>query len=115
MVVLVNAGTASAAEIVSGALQDVKRAVIVGERTFGTGTVLEEFGLPGGSALMLAVREWLTPAGHTIWHKGIVPDVKVALGAGAAPVFPGRLAALSPARLAASRDAQLLKALALLR
>lgn len=115
MAVLVNAGTASAAEIVSGALQDAKRAVVVGQKTFGTGTVLEEFGLPDGSALMLAVREWLTPGGHTIWHKGIEPNVKVALAAGAAPVFPEALAALGPAQLAASRDAQLLKALALLR
>ncbi|MGH8738558.1 MAG: S41 family peptidase [Burkholderiales bacterium] len=115
MVVLVNAGTASAAEIVSGALQDAKRAEVVGQKTFGTGTVLEEFGLPGGSALMLAIREWLTPDGHTIWHKGIEPDIKVALAAGVAPVFPQALAALNPARLAASRDAQLLKALALLR
>lgn len=115
MAVLVNAGTASAAEIVSGALQDAERAVVVGQKTFGTGTVLEQFGLPDGSALMLAVREWLTPGGHTIWHKGIEPNVKVALAAGAAPVFPEALAALTPAQLAASRDAQLLKALALLR
>jgi len=114
MAVLVNAGTASAAEIVSGALQDARRAVVVGQKTFGTGTVLEEFGLPDGSALMLAVREWLTPDGHTIWHKGIEPNVKVALAAGAAPVFPEALAALSPGQLATSRDAQLLKALALL-
>ncbi|MGH8747265.1 MAG: S41 family peptidase, partial [Burkholderiales bacterium] len=97
MVVLVNGGTASAAEIVSGALQDAKRAQVVGQKTFGTGTVLEEFGLRGGSALMLAIREWLTPDGHTIWHKGIEPDVKVALAAGAAPVFPQALAALDPA------------------
>ena len=58
--------------------------------------------------------EWLTPDGHTIWHQGIEPNVKVALAAGAAPLFPEGLAALSPAQLAASRDAQLLKALALL-
>jgi carboxyl-terminal processing protease len=114
MALLVNAGTASAAEIVSGALQDAKRAVVVGEKTFGTGTVLQEFGLPDGSALMLAVREWLTPGGHTIWHKGIEPNVKVALAAGVAPVYPGELASLSPAQLSASRDAQLLKAVALL-
>jgi carboxyl-terminal processing protease len=115
MAVLVNAGTASAAEIVSGALQDAERAVVVGQKTFGTGTVLEQFGLPDGSALMLAVREWLTPDGHTIWHKGIEPNVKVALADGAAPLFPEALAALGPAQLAASRDAQLLKAIALLK
>ena len=115
MVVLVNAGTASAAEIVAGALQDAGRARIVGEKTFGTGTVLQEFSLPDGSALLLAVREWLTPAGHAIWHKGIEPNVKVALAPGAAPVFPGTLGTLGPAKLAASRDAQLQKAIALLK
>ena len=115
MAVLINGGTASAAEIVSGALQDARRALVVGQKTFGTGTVLEQFGLPDGSALMLAVGEWLTPDGHTIWHQGIEPNVKVSLAAGAAPVFPEALAALGPAQLAASRDAQLLKALALLR
>jgi carboxyl-terminal processing protease len=112
--VLVNGGTASAAEILTGALQDAGRAVVVGGKTFGTGTVLNEFHLVDGSALMLAVLEWLTPKGHTIWHKGIPPNVPVALGTGVAPLYPESLARLSAAQLRASKDAQLLKALALL-
>ena len=95
LVVLVDGGTASAAEILTGALQDAGRAVVVGDKTFGTGTVLNEFHLADGSALMLAVLEWLTPNGHTIWHKGIAPNVPVALGAGVTPVFTESLAQLS--------------------
>jgi carboxyl-terminal processing protease len=56
MVVLINGGTASAAEITAGALQDAHRATLVGETTFGTGTVLNEFHLSDGSALLLAIR-----------------------------------------------------------
>lgn len=74
MVVLVNHGTASAAEIVAGALQDQHRAQVVGERTFGTGTVLHEYSLSDGSAILLGVREWLTPSGKSIRQNGITPD-----------------------------------------
>ncbi len=88
LAVLVNAGTASAAEIVAGALQDAHRGPVVGETTFGTGTVLNEFPLSDGSALLLAVEEWLTPAGHLIWHKGIAPDEPVALAPNQLPDFP---------------------------
>jgi len=74
LVVLINGGTSSGAEIVAGAFQDAHRAKLVGEKTFGTGTVLETFSLSDGSAMMLAIEEWLTPAGHVIWHQGISPD-----------------------------------------
>lgn len=114
MVVLVNAGTASAAEIVTGALQDGNRATVEGQKTFGTGTVLQEFRLRDGSALLLAVQEWLTPDGHTIWHKGITPEVKVKLANKVAPVFPMTLEKMTTAKLKASKDAQLLKAIKLL-
>jgi carboxyl-terminal processing protease len=73
MVVLINGGTSSGAEIVAGALQDAHRADLVGEKTFGTGTVLQTFPLSDGSALMLAIEEWFTPDGHVIWHHGIYP------------------------------------------
>jgi carboxyl-terminal processing protease len=115
MVVLTNPGTASASEIVAGALKDAGRATIVGQKTFGTGTVLKEFPLSDGSALMLAVEEWLTPKGHTIWHKGIKPDHEVTLADKVQPVYPRRLRNMTPAQLQASKDAQLLKALELLR
>ena len=77
LVVLINGGTSSGAEIVAGAFRDAHRAKLVGEKTFGTGTVLETFSLSDGSAMMLAIEEWLTPAGHVIWHHGISPDVVV--------------------------------------
>ena len=66
LVVLVNTGTGSAAEILSGALQDARRAQLIGEKTFGTGTVLKQFPLHDGSALLLAIQEWLTPKGRVI-------------------------------------------------
>jgi carboxyl-terminal processing protease len=77
IVVLVNHDTASAAEIVSGALQDNHRAVIMGITTFGTGTVLQQFNLSDGSAILLGTQEWLTPDGKSIFPNGITPNFKV--------------------------------------
>jgi carboxyl-terminal processing protease len=114
VVVLVNQGTASASEIVSGAIQDAKRGQVVGETTFGTGTVLQEFPLSDGSAVMLAVEEWLTPAGRVIWHQGITPDITVPLPANIAPLLPESEAGMTEAQIQASGDAQLLRALQLL-
>ena len=110
MMVLLNTGTASAAEIVAGALQDHRRANLVGTTTFGTGTVLQQFPLSDGSALLLAVQEWLTPEGKQIWHKGITPDFAVSLPEGVSPVFPEEEQGLTLQQLKASRDTQLLKA-----
>ncbi|MDD2542256.1 MAG: S41 family peptidase [Desulfuromonadaceae bacterium] len=113
LVVLVNEGTASAAEIMAGAIQDAGRAKLVGTKTFGTGTVLGQFSLSDGSALMLAVEEWLTPKGRSIWHKGITPDIDVRLPAGIRPLFPTEETKLSQAKLQASGDSQLLTAVKL--
>jgi len=88
IVVLVNNNTASAAEIVSGALQDNNRAIIMGTKTFGTGTVLQEFSLSDGSAILLGTREWLTPKGHFIRNLGISPNIEVTLNAKATPLTP---------------------------
>ncbi len=114
LVVLINGGTASGAEIVAGAMQDAGRAILVGETTFGTGTVLQQFPLADGSAVMLAIREWLTPSGRTIWHKGLVPDIVVALPANNVPVSPRGETGMTPDQLQQSGDAQLLKAISLL-
>ncbi len=79
LVVLVNDGTASAAEIVSGALQDNRRAVILGERTFGKGSVQTVIPLPGDNgAIRLTTARYYTPSGRSIQGLGIIPDVKVA-------------------------------------
>jgi carboxyl-terminal processing protease len=88
IVVLVNENTASAAEIVSGALQDNHRATIMGEKTFGTGTVLQQYTLSDGSAILLGTQEWLTPNGQFIRDKGITPNIKVALGPNESPLTP---------------------------
>jgi carboxyl-terminal processing protease len=81
VVVLINAGTASAAEIVSGALQDHKRATIVGMTSFGKGSVQTIIPLgEGGGALRLTTARYYTPSGHSIQAQGIIPDIAVAQG-----------------------------------
>lgn len=77
MVVLVNEGSASASEIVAGALQDNKRAVIVGMTTFGKGSVQTLVDLGDGSGLKLTIAKYYTPGGHSIQARGIIPDIQV--------------------------------------
>jgi carboxyl-terminal processing protease len=77
MVVLVNEGSASASEIVSGALQDHKRAVIMGGQTFGKGSVQTVRQLTADTALKITTARYYTPSGRSIQAKGIVPDVMV--------------------------------------
>jgi len=76
-VLLVNQGSASAAEILAGALQDYGKAVLVGTKTFGKGSVQELMQLPDGSALKLTIAHWFTPHGRSINENGIEPNVKI--------------------------------------
>jgi carboxyl-terminal processing protease len=113
LVVLVDGGTASSSEIVSGAIQDAGRAQIVGIKTFGTGTVLGEFPLSDGSALRIGTVEWLTPQGRRIWHAGITPDVVVERASDVAPLDPEDVGKMTPAQVDAMTDPQLARALTL--
>jgi carboxyl-terminal processing protease len=109
MTVLVNEGSASSSEILAGALRDNERATVVGETTFGTGTVLSEFELSDGSAMLLGIAEWLTPSGDFIRDTGIEPDVEASLGEDSEPVVPTDLDELSREE-AFDRDPQLERA-----
>ena len=109
LAVLVNNGSASSSEIVAGALRDNGRAPLIGTTTFGTGTVLREFTLEDGSAMLLGVAEWLTPDGDFIRKSGIEPGIKVKLKGGESPLTPSEAKDLSKKEIL-DRDAQLRRA-----
>ncbi len=96
MAILVNSGSASAAEILSGALNDDRAVPLVGQKSFGKGTVQQLIGLPDGSSLKITVAHWVLPSGRILDHDGLVPNYPVAL---------------TDAEIAAGQDPQMAKAL----
>jgi carboxyl-terminal processing protease len=112
LVVLVNGGTASAAEITVGAIAINRPSVTtIGEKTFGTGTILQTYQLSDGSALVLGTEEWLFPNGESVYHKGYTPEQVVSLPANVAPLDPlaAKQQGLTYAQIQQSGDAQLLR------
>jgi carboxyl-terminal processing protease len=107
-VVLVDANSASASEIVAGSLQVHNRAKLVGTKTYGKGSVQRDFELNGGGDIHLTVQRWYLPNGQTIDRKGLQPDVAVALSS-ASDAFD-----VAAPTQDYSKDAQLLAALKLL-
>ncbi len=103
LVVLINPGSASAAEILAGALQENERAKLIGEATTGTGTVLRPFSLSDGSLLRLGVTNWLTPGYSLIKGHGIQPDVKVEQEATVEMISSVLLEELTKARCASTK------------
>ena len=107
LVVLVNGGSASAAEIVGGSLRDNGRATLLGETTFGTGTVLTPFTQPDGSTVLLGTALWLSAEGERLWKEGVEPDREVEMPLDATPSRPADDAELSAADWAGVDDPQL--------
>lgn len=114
MVVLINPGSASAAEIIAGALQENGRAKLVGEATVGTGTVLRPFSLSDGSVLRLGVTNWLTPEYNLIKGEGIQPDVTIEQNASVEMISSFLLEELDPREVRTHEDRQFQTAMLML-
>jgi carboxyl-terminal processing protease len=115
MVVLINANSISAGEILAGALKDAGRARLIGEPTFGTATVLEPFDLTDGAQVLIGTSQWLTPKGEVVRGKGIQPDEWILLPPNTLPLSPQRAAALDEQVLLNGNDTQLARALQVLK
>jgi len=107
LVVLIDDDSASGAEVLAAALRDNGRAQLVGETTFGTGTVLTTFPQNDGSSVVLATAFWLTPDGDLVWKEGVEPDQFVTLARDVFPSRPEDDPELTESELEGSADAQL--------
>jgi carboxyl-terminal processing protease len=111
LVVLVNRQSASASEVLAGAIQDNQRGEIIGEATAGTGTVLSLFELEDNSAILLGTTRWLTPDGRSVRRVGITPDLEVANKADDSWLTPDEIASSTWSDLLTGKDVQLATAI----
>jgi carboxyl-terminal processing protease len=115
MVVLVNEGSASGAEIVSGALKDLHRAILVGETTFGKGSVQNVLQLPDGSAIRFTTAKYYTPGKQVIHGNGVTPNIRVPMTADQErTLFVSRSGDIKPEEeknLIKTKDPQMLRAI----
>jgi carboxyl-terminal processing protease len=107
LVVLIDGESASGAEVLAAALRDNGRAELIGETTFGTGTVLATFPQDDGSSVVLGTAFWLTPEGERVWREGVDPDQFVPLDRDAFPSRPEDDPDMTSSELKDSADAQL--------
>lgn len=114
MIVLIDGESASGAEVLAAALRDNGRATLIGETTFGTGTVISTFPQEDGSSVMLGTSFWLTPEGDHIWRQGVEPDQLVPLAPDAYPARPDDDPVVTLEELEGLNDGQLQAAFAAL-
>jgi carboxyl-terminal processing protease len=114
MVVLINGGSASSAEIFAGALQDYNRATVIGTPTAGTGTVLSNINIADGSAVLLGTKQWQTPKGRYLRREGVSPDITVGLEVDARALTPTLEKDMTEEEILNSQDEQVLRALDIL-
>jgi carboxyl-terminal processing protease len=107
LVVLVNGGSASSSEIVASGLQESDRAKLIGETTYGTGTVLTPNELEDGSILLLGTGLWLSADGDQLWHVGVEPTTTVTLPEDTSPLRPSDVENITLDQLHATGDDQL--------
>ncbi len=113
LVVLIDGNSASASEVVSTGIQDNERGTLIGQTTFGTGTVIQGQDVSDGSIVNIGIELWLSPDGNVIWHRGVTPDIEVQNEPGAQISLPYMFSdnVVTEDQIASSEDTQLLAAI----
>ncbi len=113
VVVLIDGDSASASEVVSTGIKDNERGILIGQTTFGTGTVIQSQEVSDGSIVNIGIELWLSPNGDVIWHRGVTPDIAVQNEPGTQISLPYMFSdnTVTEDQIASSQDTQLLTAI----